>query len=338
MSQLYDCRDAFAHALEEVARHDSRVVVVVNDSLGSSKLKGFKEAFPQRLVNVGIAEQNMVGVAAGLANGGKIPFVSGASPFLTARALEQIKVDLAYSRANVKLCGMSSGLAYGELGPTHHSLEDLAWTRVIANMTVIVPADPVETEQAVQAAASYSGPVFLRISRMPVPTLHSPEYRFAIGRATHLRPGRDVTIIATGVMVARALEAAELLANEGIEAEVINMATIRPLDEEAIVESAGRTGAIVTVEEHTIYGGLGGAVAEVVATTRPVPMRILGVPGVFAPTGSAAYLLEHFGLTPAGIRAAVRDLLDAKREGGNEADLYPGDRSGHDQYQGPAPR
>ncbi|MBX5450510.1 transketolase family protein [Thermogemmatispora sp.] len=314
MSQLYDCRDAFAQALEEAARNDPRIVVVINDSLGSSKLKGFKTAFPQRLVNVGIAEQNMVGVAAGLANGGKIPFVSGASPFLTARALEQIKVDLAYSQANVKLCGMSSGLAYGELGPTHHSIEDLAWTRAIANLTVIVPADPLETAQAIHEAARVSGPFFLRISRMPVPQVHPADYRFRIGKASWLRQGSDVALIATGVMVARALEAAALLANDGIEATVINMATIRPLDRETVIEVARRTGAIVTVEEHTIYGGLGGAIAEVVVTTYPVPMRILGVPGVFAPTGSPEYLLEHFGLTPAGIRAAALELLKARAQ------------------------
>ena len=172
MTQLYDCRDAFEDALRELAYQDERIVAVVNDSVGSSKLTQFGKDYPNRLVNVGIAEQNMVGVGAGLANGGLIPFVCGAAPFLTGRALEQIKADLAYSNANVKLCGMSSGMAYGELGPTHHSIEDIAWLRAIANMTVIVPADPLETAQAVQVAATTSGPMFLRISRLPVPIVH----------------------------------------------------------------------------------------------------------------------------------------------------------------------
>jgi transketolase len=314
MSALYDCRDAFTAALEHLAAEDERVVAVINDSLGSTKLKGFRSRFPRRLVNVGIAEQNMVGVAAGLANGGKRPFVCGASCFLTGRALEQVKVDLAYSQANVKLCGMASGLAYGELGPTHHSIEDVAWTRAIAGIAVIVPADPIETEQAVRAAAAFDGPVFLRLSRIPVPAVHAPDYRFEIGRASKLREGRDVTLIANGTMTCRALEAAALLAAGGIEARVLNMATVKPLDREAVVAAAAETGGIVTVEEHSIYGGLGGAVAEAASTARPAPMRILGIPGVFAPTGSATWLFEHFGLTPEGICNAAMELAAARTE------------------------
>src|SRR3954454_23298168 len=297
--ELYDCRDAFENKLRELAAHDHRIVAVVNDSVGSSKLNQFGQMFPVRLVNVGIAEQNMVGVGAGLANGGLIPFVTGAAPFLTGRALEQIKADLAYSNQNVKLCGISSGLAYGELGPTHHSIEDVAWLRAIANMTVIVPADPVETAQAVEVAARTYGPIFIRISRLPVPIVHDADYRFQIGKAALLREGRDVTLIANGVLVTRALAAAELLAAAGVEARVLNMSTVRPLDQEAVLAAATETGGIVTAEEHTVYGGLGGAVAEVVVQHHPVPMRILGVPGVFAPTGSAEWLLEHFGLTAA---------------------------------------
>ena len=307
-AKLYDCRDAFANTLQELAAADPRVVVVVNDSVGSSKVGEFRKEFPERTINVGIAEQNMIGVGAGLANGGKIPFVCGASCFLTARALEQIKADVAYSEANVKLCGMSSGVAYGELGPTHHSIEDMAWLRAIANLTVIVPADPVETEQAVRAAWRTEGPMFLRISRMSVPIVHTTEYQFEIGRAARLRDGDDVTLIANGTMVSRALDAATLLADKGINARVLNISTVRPLDREAIIAAATETGRIVTVEEHTIYGGLGGAVAEVVATTKPVPMRILGIPGVFAPTGSAKWLLEHFGLTAEGIAQAALEL------------------------------
>jgi transketolase len=312
MSELFDCRDAFQSTLVELAGEDERIVAVVNDSVGSSKLGGFGKAFPERLINVGIAEQNMVGVGAGLANGGRIPFVSAAAPFLTGRALEQIKADVAYSNTNVKLCGQSPGMAYGELGPTHHSIEDLAWLRAIANLTVVVPADPVETEQAIRWAAAYEGPVFIRVSRMPVPVVHDAGYEFQPGRATRLREGTDVTLIACGVMVARALEAADRLYEQGISARVLNLSTVRPLDRDAVVSAAAETGAIVTAEEHTTHGGMGGAVAEVVVTERPVPMRMLGVPGVFAPTGSTEALLERFGLTAEGIAGAAAELVEER--------------------------
>jgi len=247
-------------------------------------------------------------VSAGLAGAGMIPFTCGASCFLTGRALEQIKADLAYSRRNVKLCGISSGMAYGELGPTHHSIEDLAWTRAIANMTVIVPADPVETAAAVRAAAALDGPVFLRLSRMPVPIICETAGAFEVGKAMLLRDGSDLTVIAAGVTVANALDAALLLERDGISAAVLNMSTIRPIDRERI-EEAARCGPIVTVEEHTVFGGLGSAVAEVVVETYPTRMRLLGVPGVFAPTGSPEFLLRHFGLDAEGIRAAGRAIV-----------------------------
>src|SRR5262245_52720597 len=241
-----DCRAAFAETLMELAEQDRRIVAVVNDSVGSSNLKEFKRRFPDRLINVGIAEQNLVGVSAGLASAGKIPFTCGASCFLTGRALEQVKADVAYSRHNVKLCGMSSGMAYGELGPRHHSIKYLAWTRAIANLTVIVPADPLETANAVRAAAAADGPFFLRISRLPVPDVTTDAQPFQVGRAATLRPGRDVTIIGAGVTVGRALTAASLLSADGIDAAVLNLSTIRPIDREAITEAASR-GPIVTV-------------------------------------------------------------------------------------------
>jgi transketolase len=309
MSERYDCREAFQRTLVELAGEDERIVAVVNDSVGSSKLGGFAKAFPDRLINVGIAEQNMVGVGAGLANGGRIPFVSGAAPFLTGRALEQIKADVAYSNANVKLCGQSPGMAYGELGPTHHSIEDLAWLRAIANLPVIVPADPIETEQVVRWAARTVGPAFIRVSRAPVTMVHDPGYRFELGVAKRLRDGGDVTLIACGTLVERALGAAEVLAARGIEARVLNMATVRPIDRDAIAAAARETGHIVTAEEHTVHGGLGGAVAEVVAAEHPVPMRLLGVPGVFAPTGSTEALMRRFGLTVEGIAEAAGGLV-----------------------------
>jgi len=299
-------------ALEEMAADDERVCAVANDSLSSAKLKNFKAKFPGRFVNVGIAEQNMVGVGAGLANGGMVPYVCGAACFLTARAMEQVKVDLAYTKANVKLCAMSPGMAYGQLGPTHHSIEDLAWMRVIPNMTAIVPADPVETDAAMRYSLKHEGPMFLRIARVPVPRVHDDDYQFRFGKAVVLREGGDVTLIANGLMVSRALDAAQALERHGIAARVLNMSTVKPLDREAILDAARTTRGIVTAEEALAAGGLGGAVAEVLALEHPAPMRILGVPDTFAPTGTAEYLLEHFGLTAAGIERAALELM--KRE------------------------
>jgi len=308
-AELFDCRDAYMNALEEMAATDMSVCVVANDSLSSAKLKNFKQKFPDRFVNVGIAEQNMLGVGAGLANGGMIPYVCGASCFLTARAMEQIKVDLAYSKFNVKLCAMSPGLAYGQLGPTHHSIEDLAWMRAIPNLVVVVPADPIETAAAMRYSLVHQGPMFLRIARVPVPRVHPVDYQFRFGKAVELRAGTDVTVIACGLLVCRALDAARALAARGISARVLNMSTPKPLDRDAIVDAARTTRGIVTAEEALAGGGLGGAVAEVVAQEHPAPMRILGVPDTFAPTGTAEFLLEYFGLTAAGIERAAQDLL-----------------------------
>ena len=308
----YDCRDAYVETLAELAHADHRIVGVVNDSVGSSKLDAFKKAFPDRLINVGIAEQDMVGVAAGLANGGRIPFVSAASCFLTARALEQIKADVAYSFRNVKLCGMSPGMAYGELGPTHHSIEDIAWLRAIDNMIIVVPADPIETAAALRWAAAYEGPVFIRVSRMSVPQVNADNYTFEPGRAVTLREGDDVTVISNGTVLWRALVAAEQLAAEGIAARVLSMPTVKPLDVEAIVAAAAETAGIVTAEEATTAGGLGGAVAETVVQHHPTHVTILGVPE-FAPTGSAAFLLDRYGMSPEGIADAARRLLRQPR-------------------------
>jgi transketolase len=292
-----------------MAMEDERVCAVVNDSVSSTKLKGFRSRYPRRFVNVGIAEQNMVGVSAGLANGGMIPFCCGASCFLTARSMEQVKVDLGYAKNNVKLCGMSSGMAYGELGPTHHSIEDLAWTRVIPNLMVVVPADPAETRAAMLWAKDYVGPVFLRMSRMPVPKIFPDSFVFEPGKAIMLREGNDVALLANGILVSRALKAAELLHQRGIEARVLNMSSMAPMDRKAVIAAAKETRGIVTIEEASVYGGLGGAVAEIVADEYPVRVKRMGVPGVFAPTGSAEFLLEHFGLTAKGIETAAVELL-----------------------------
>ena len=309
VAPTYDCRKAFADTLIELARADDRIVAVCNDSVGSSNLVAFRQEFPDRLINVGIAEQDLVGVGAGLANGGLIPFVSAAAPFLTGRALEQIKADVAYSNTHVILCGQSPGMAYGELGPTHHSIEDLAWTRAIANLRVVVPADPAQTRAAVHWAVETPGPAYLRIPRFKVPEVTPDDAPFGPGRSVRLTDGDDITVVATGTMVSRALEAAERLAAEGIGLRVLNMAFVDPLDEEAVLDAARQTRGIVTAEEATVSGGLGAAVASVVVEHEPVPMRILGIRGEFAPTGSAAFLLEHFGLTADGIAAAARELL-----------------------------
>lgn len=310
--KLFDCRDAFAATLERLAAENDKIVAVCNDSVGSSKLGGFKSKFPDRLVNVGIAEQNMVGVGAGLANGGLLPYVCGASMFLTGRSLEQIKADISYSNANVKLVGISSGMAYGELGPTHHSIEDFAWTRVLPNLPVIAPCDRIETAAAVEWAATYNGPCFLRLSRVGVPDLLPEGHKFAVGKANLLRDGSDVTLIANGTLTHRIVKAAELLVSRGIKARVLNMATVRPIDETAIIAAATETGAILTAEEHSIFGGLGSAVAEVVVDHAPVPMKRLGVPGIYAPTGSAEFLLDEFGMAPEAMADAAEALIRRK--------------------------
>jgi len=302
-----DCRNIWVSTLEQLAEADPRIVAVVNDSVGSSKLNSFQKKFPDRLVNVGIAEQVMVGVSAGLANGGRIPFVSAAGCFLTGRALEQVKADIAYANFNVKLVGQSSGIAYGELGATHHSIEDFAWLRPLTNLTVIVPADAWETAEAVKWAANHEGPVYLRLSRMPVPDLNIPNRSFRPGHAEIVREGSDLTVIACGTTVHLAAQAADRLAAQGIAARVLNFSTINPLDEAALHDAAA-TGAIVTVEEASVRGGLGGAVAEFTAGHKPVPVERVGFPG-FLPTGSVDWLFREYGLTPEGIETAAHRAL-----------------------------
>ena len=306
---LADCRVPFAEELIALAHADERIVAVCNDSVSSSNLGEFRSLFPDRMFNVGIAEQNMVGVAAGLANAGLIPFVCAASPFLTGRATEQIKADVAYSRANVKLVGMSPGVSYGELGPTHHSIEDIAWMRALDGLPIVTPADEQQTREVVKWAAAYEGGAFLRIGRFKVPSVSDGQSpAFAFGASNLVRDGSDVTIIASGVTVSRALAAAELLADQSISARVLNISSIVPLDRDAILRAAQETVAIVVAEESVSRGGLGGAVAELLAESIPVPMRLLGV-NSFAPTGSVEFLLDHFGLSAEGIAAASGGLV-----------------------------
>ncbi|GAA4169497.1 transketolase family protein [Gryllotalpicola koreensis] len=308
-SEVYDNRVAFADELIELAEHDDRVVAVCNDSVGSSNLVGFRDRFPDRLINVGIAEQDMVGVGAGLANAGMIPFVCGAAPFLTGRSLEQIKADVAYSQLPVILCGMSPGVAYGELGPTHHSIEDLSWLRALPGLDIVIPADRAQTRQAVRQAVEHPRPTFIRVGRFKVPDL--PQQVLERGRFQTMRDGVDVTIIAAGTAVSRALAAAERLEGDGFSARVLNAAYLNPLDEAAIAAAANETRAIVTAEEANVSGGLGAAVARIVleqpAPAR-VPVEMLGFRD-FAPTGSAGFLLELAELTEAGIARAALNAL-----------------------------
>ena len=306
---LHDCRGAYARALTDIARADERLVVVANDSVGSSNLGAFREEFPTRLINVGIAEQNQVGVAAGLENGGKIPVVSCAGSFLSARATEQIKIDAAYSHRHMLLCAQSPGLAYGQLGSTHHSAEDVSIMRAIPDMTVIVPADPAETAGAVHWAYSeLDGPAYIRVSRMKVPAVHGEDYVFT-PEAVTVRDGADLTIIANGTALHRAIEAADRLAADGVRARLLSIPVVKPLDEAAVLAAARETGRIITVEEGAVKGGLGGAVAELTADRCPVPVRRLGVPDEFAPTGSEAWLMDHWGVSAEGVIAAARGLM-----------------------------
>lgn len=307
---LYDCRNAWSATVAELARENERIAVVVNDSVGSSKLDAFREEFPTRTINVGIAEQDMVGVGAGLANGGYIPFVSAAGSFLATRAFEQIKVDAAYSQYNVKLIAQSPGVAYGDLGPTHHSVEDLTLMRALPGLTVVAPVDPRETEQVIRWAAEAEGPTYIRISRMPVPAIYPEDYEFQLGKAVTLREGSDVTLIATGTVVSRALDAAKLLEDEGIFARVISMPTIKPIDREAVVSAARDTKGLVTVEEGLVTG-LGGAVAEVVVSESPCPVASIGLQDEFAITGKPEWLLDYYGASPQGIADSARKLVSA---------------------------
>ncbi|MBT2538892.1 transketolase family protein [Arthrobacter sp. ISL-69] len=307
----FDNRQDFADELIALARTNDKVVAVCNDSVGSSNLTKFRDEFPDRLINVGIAEQNMVGVGAGLANAGLIPFVCAAGPFLTGRSLEQIKADVAYSQHNVILCGMSPGMAYGELGPTHHSVEDFSWLRALPGLDIVVPADGAQTRAAVRNAVADPRPTYIRVGRFKVPHVSEDNVGLERGKFVVAREGNDLTIIATGTEVSRALWAAASLAAEGVSARVLNAVYLSPLDEDAIKDAARQTGAIITAEEANVAGGLGAAVASVVGQLEDrarVPMRILGL-NHFAPTGSTAFLLDHFGLTADHISAAAREVL-----------------------------
>ena len=305
----YDNRQVFAQTLIEMAESDSRIVVVCNDSVGSSNMVGFRDRFPDRLVNVGIAEQDMVGISAGLANAGLVPFVCGAGPFLTGRALEQIKADIAYSGYPVVLCGMSPGFAYGALGPTHHSVEDLSWLRALPGLDIVVPADRAETRQAVLRGARQEHPLYIRVGRTPVPDVNPAGATFERGRIVQVREGDDVTFIVAGTLVSRAVQAADILADAGVSAGVLNAGWITPLDEDAVLVAARSSRLVVTAEEANVAGGLGAAVAAVMAQAGvATPLRMHGL-REFAPTGDSSFLMEYFGLTEVQLAAEAMQVL-----------------------------
>lgn len=302
-------RDAYGEALAKLGEENGNVVVLDADLSGSTKTSLFAKKFPERFFNMGIAEANMIGTAAGLAAAGKIPFASTFAVFATGRAWEQVRQSVAYPKANVKIVATHSGVTVGEDGGSHQSVEDIAIMRAVPNMTVIVPADGVETALAIRAAADFKGPVYVRLGRNKVQTIFDDSYSFAIGKGVQLRGGSDLTFIGTGLMTAQALLAADALQAEGVSVRVIHIATIKPLDEELIVAAARETGAIITAEEHSIIGGLGGAVAELLAEKCPVKLKRIGIRDRFGLSGKADELLKYFGLLPENLVEAAKDLL-----------------------------
>ncbi|MHB8841706.1 MAG: transketolase family protein [Candidatus Aquicultor sp.] len=307
-------RDGYGQGLMELGEYNQDVVVLSADLTESTRTLEFSKKYPGRFIEAGVAEQNMAGMAAGLAFEGKIPFASSFSVFSPGRNWDQIRVSICYSRANVKIAGSHAGLVTGEDGATHQALEDIAITRCLPNMVVLVPCDVLEAKKATVAASLYKGPVYLRFAREKVPVITTFETPFEIGKALVLREGDDAAIIACGTMVYPALEAAESLAAEGYSVRVINNPSIKPLDTGTIVAAALQTGAIVTAEEHQINGGLGGAVAEVLAMNAPVPQEMVAVNDTFGESGRPKELLAKYGLTPEHIASAVKQAIGRKQE------------------------
>lgn len=305
-------RDSYGAALVELGKSDPDLVVLDADLSAATKTGIFKKAFPDRFINAGIAEGNMMSVAAGLATTGKTVFASSFAMFAAGRAFEQVRNSIGYPHLNVKIGATHAGISVGEDGATHQCCEDIALMRSIPGMTILNPADDTEARKAVFAAAALDGPVYLRLGRLAVPVLFDKDYPFAVGKGVQLVAGNDVTIVATGLLVAEALIAAEQLKNEGISARVIDMATIKPIDRDILVAAARETGAIVTAEEHNVIGGLGSAVTEVICETVPVPVLRVGVMDTFGKSGPAKELLPLFGLCAANIAAKAKDAIRAK--------------------------
>ncbi|MGL4607482.1 MAG: transketolase family protein [Eubacteriaceae bacterium] len=305
-------REAYGEYLVTLGEKNENVVVLDADLSGATKTNTFGKAFPERHLNAGIAECNLMGMAAGLSTVGKIPFASTFAVFGAGRAYEIIRNSICYPKLNVKIALTHSGISVGEDGGSHQSIEDIALMRVLPNMTVLSPADAIETAKMMDAAMAIDGPVYIRLGRSDVPILFDENYQFEVGKAGVLKTGSDVTIIATGLMVGEALEAAEILKGEGVSAQVLNMGSIKPIDTAAIEEAAIKTGAIVTAEEHSIIGGLGGAVAEVLCDVAPVPLERVGVKDVFGQSGKVAPLMEKYGLTAKDIVEAAKKAMQRK--------------------------
>jgi transketolase len=306
-------RLAFGQALLELAEKDPDVVALSSDTQDLLGIREYIEHYPDRFVEVGIAEQNTIGIAAGMATVGLKPYVCGYAPFVTARSLEQVRNDVAYAHQKVVIGAAASGISLGVSGGTHHAIEDLATMRSFSGMTVIVPADVDETYKATIASLDVDGPVYIRLGgRVPEASVTDPNAPFTLGKATEMRSGKDVTVIAIGCMVDMAVKAADTLKGEGINVRVLNMSTVKPLDTDAILKAASETKGIVTAEEHHLAGGLGGAVAEFLVQTQPTPMRLVGMPDEFAVVGPTPPLRAKYGMSADHIAAACRDLLGAK--------------------------
>ncbi|MGD8805791.1 MAG: transketolase C-terminal domain-containing protein [Chloroflexota bacterium] len=302
--------EVFADTLLALATEDSNILAVTGDSRGSGKLGPFGQALPAQIVEVGIAEQNLVGISAGLAAAGKTVFAVSPACFLTARGLEQIKNDVAYSNNPVKLIGISAGASYGALGSTHHSLHDLAVLQAINNIDIVVPADNFEARSAIEAAVNHPRPVYIRFGKKPLFDLHAPDTQFEIGKAITLAEGKDVTFIACGETVSQAVMAGQLLGEEGIDAGVISLHSLRPLDRSSIVEAAQRSSVVITVEEHSVYGGLGSTAATLLMQNGiSKPFKIVGIPDEYTVTGSQQEIFAHYGISADGLADTARQLL-----------------------------
>lgn len=301
-------REGYGNALKDLAEEFPNLVVLDADLAAATKTNIFRKAYPERHIDCGIAEANMMGVAAGLSLVGKIPFVSSFAMFAAGRAFEQVRNSIGYPHLNVKIGATHAGITVGEDGATHQCNEDLALMRTIPGMVVMCPSDEVEARAAVRAALEYVGPVYIRFGRAPVPVINDrPDYHFEIGKGTIVREGTDLTIVATGICVDSALGAAKMLEQDGISAEVINICTIKPLDEALIIQSAKKTGKVVTVEEHSVIGGLGSAVCDCLCAKLPTPVKKLGMQDVFGESGSAAALVEKYGLDAKGVYASIKE-------------------------------
>jgi transketolase len=305
-------RDAYGKALVALGAENHDIVVLDADLSKSTKTADFAKHYPERFFNMGIAEANLLGTAAGLAAAGKIPFASTFAVFATGRAFEQIRNSIAYPKLNVKIAATHAGVTVGEDGGSHQAIEDIAIMRALPNMTVLVPADGEETRQAINAAVEYKGPVYIRMGRLDVPLLFDSNYDFKIGKANAVREGSDVVVFANGVMLAAALEAAKELEQEGIQVAVVNVASVKPLDEETVITYAKKTGAVVTAEEHNIIGGLGSAIAEVLGENAPTPMVRVGIKDTFGESGRPYELLEKYGLTKKEVVQAVKAVIARK--------------------------